>query len=143
MTFHALSNLKEHITTHTREKQFSCSLCQKAFPLRHALKRHQLVHAGEKAFICSQCTKTFSCYEALKNHQVLHQTDKIPGCVPKIDVKQIHTPISRKIEIKRNFNMKSTKTKTIYRCPLDLCQFTISKQKFKETTEACSRNMSE
>ena len=135
-TFHALSNLKEHIITHTREKQFSCSLCQKAFPLRHALKRHQLVHTREKSFICSKCNKTFSRYKALTNHQLLHQTNKIPGHVPNIDVKQIFTPISRKITIKRNFNVKSTKTKTIYRCPLDLCQFTISKQKFKETTEA-------
>ena len=45
------------------------------------------------------------------------------------------------MNITRNANIKSTKTLTYYRCPLNVCQFTISKQKFKETTEALSHLM--
>ena len=119
--------------THTGEKPFGCSFCSMYFTCCNSLKRHKIVHTGERPFKCSQCNKTFSRSEHLKKHKSCQKTKKISN------VKQIITPIT--IKTTRNAKMKSTKTLTVYRCPFYLCQFVISKQKFKETTEAVSHLM--
>ena len=42
-TFHFPSKLKEHILTHTDERQFVCTLCPCAFKRKHHLRRHVLI----------------------------------------------------------------------------------------------------
>ena len=123
-----------HVLKPTEEKKpFGCSFCSMYFTCCSSLKRHEIVHTGERPFKCSQCNKTFPRSEHLKKHKSCQKTKKISN------VKQIITPIT--IKTTRNAKMKSTKTLTVYRCPFYLCQFVISKQKFKETTEAVSHLM--
>ncbi|CAL4154786.1 unnamed protein product, partial [Meganyctiphanes norvegica] len=54
------SHLVKHELTHTEEKSYQCSICDKKFSHNFLLIRHQVVHTGDKPYQCSQCDKHFS-----------------------------------------------------------------------------------
>ena len=45
--------------THTGDKQYKCTYCDKASSLKIYLRKHILVHTGEKPYKCTYCDKEF------------------------------------------------------------------------------------
>ena len=69
--------LKIHERTHTGEKPFDCSKCDKAFSVNSSLKTHERTHNGEKPFACSKCDKAFVTSSKLKIHDLTHTGEEV------------------------------------------------------------------
>lgn len=64
----------------SRDKVFSCSICQRTFGYKHVLQNHERTHTGEKPFECKQCGKRFTRDHHLKTHMRLHTGEKPYNC---------------------------------------------------------------
>lgn len=53
-------------------RKFICSLCDKAFALKHNLEYHMIIHTGEKNFECGICKASFSLRHHLTQHMITH-----------------------------------------------------------------------
>ena len=67
------AHIPTHKRTHTDEKTFECSHCDKTFSLYMVLVINQRAHTGEKLFQCSHCDKDFltiygSCNKSEHSH---------------------------------------------------------------------------
>ena len=70
-------------STHERihkEKQFSCSKCDKSFNQSGHLKQHERIHTGEKPFACSKFNKSSNPSGELKTHGRIHKGEKPFPC---------------------------------------------------------------
>ncbi|KAG7165438.1 Oocyte zinc finger protein XlCOF8.4-like [Homarus americanus] len=54
------------------ERRHSCSVCGKAFKLKHHLVEHDVVHRSEKPFSCPLCPAAFKRAKQVKYHMRLH-----------------------------------------------------------------------
>lgn len=68
--FTLLCNLKKHMHRHVGARPYHCHYCGKT--LVHKLKEHIRVHTGEKPFSCSICSKDFRKRESRDFHMYKH-----------------------------------------------------------------------
>lgn len=64
-------NLKRHMQTHSNDRSFECSICQKTFHPRYA-KDHMKSHTEARKHKCPDCGKKFKRKYALKQHMYQH-----------------------------------------------------------------------
>ena len=69
-----------HERSHTVEKPFKCSNCNKSFSTKSNLMRHAKVHTGKKPLQCSICDKTCRNQGDLMAHARLHAVEKPFHC---------------------------------------------------------------
>ncbi|XP_076326967.1 uncharacterized protein LOC143233936 [Tachypleus tridentatus] len=66
--------------SHSRDKIFVCSVCNRCFGYKHVLQNHERTHTGEKPFECKECHKRFTRDHHLKTHMRLHTGEKPYHC---------------------------------------------------------------
>ncbi|XP_051873582.1 LOW QUALITY PROTEIN: zinc finger and BTB domain-containing protein 1-like [Pristis pectinata] len=70
--FYQRCHLREHHTTHTREKEFACQLCGKEFLPERLLRLHLDMHRGDARYVCPRCGQgSYRKHEHLR-HMVSH-----------------------------------------------------------------------
>lgn len=78
--FYLPSRLKEHMATHTGERNFRCEFCDKSYPRLQSLQEHIRSHSNERRFKCDICNSAFTQNGSLKNHiKSHHQGYEIEG----------------------------------------------------------------
>uniref|UniRef100_A0A8D8TYM5 Protein hunchback n=1 Tax=Cacopsylla melanoneura TaxID=428564 RepID=A0A8D8TYM5_9HEMI len=66
---------KRHFLVHTKEKNFSCTLCEYRTCYLNDLQKHLRKHTGEKPYKCSLCS-----YACTRNfHLIAHMRNKHAG----------------------------------------------------------------
>lgn len=63
-----VGNYKNHKLTHSGEKQYKCTICNKAFHQVYNLTFHMHTHNDKKPFTCATCGKGFCRNFDLKKH---------------------------------------------------------------------------
>uniref|UniRef100_UPI00398F14F4 zinc finger and BTB domain-containing protein 1 n=1 Tax=Pristiophorus japonicus TaxID=55135 RepID=UPI00398F14F4 len=53
--FYQRCHLREHFTTHTKEKEFACQICGKEFLRERLLRLHLDMHRGDARYVCPSC----------------------------------------------------------------------------------------
>ncbi|MED6247598.1 hypothetical protein ATANTOWER_009559 [Ataeniobius toweri] len=79
-TFATHKERKDHLESHTEQRQLKCPICGIKFFSSLALQRHSMVHTGEKPFKCSVCQRGFNQSGHLKSHMRLHTGERPYKC---------------------------------------------------------------
>ncbi|KAJ6648669.1 Transcriptional repressor CTCF [Pseudolycoriella hygida] len=64
-------NFKDHVNSHSKEKNFKCSFCETAVKSIFTLRKHiKRVHLKIRMFECQICKRQFTTLDGLKNHDL-------------------------------------------------------------------------
>lgn len=61
-------SLKNHLPTHTGERNFKCKICDKSYPRLKTLKEHTRIHTNDRRYRCHICGQAFIQNCSLKGH---------------------------------------------------------------------------
>ncbi|XP_060808052.1 zinc finger protein 543 [Amyelois transitella] len=65
--------LREHVHSHTGDRPYACSLCDKTFANKYTHQAHLRIHeVRPRPFKCQQCGKTFFTQQNLNQHEKTH-----------------------------------------------------------------------
>ncbi|GFX85104.1 zinc finger protein 91 [Trichonephila clavipes] len=62
------SELKQHMSKHSNDRNFRCILCSSEFKHKNELLKHKLIHTGEYKLKCDFCSKGFVFQSEQKAH---------------------------------------------------------------------------
>ncbi|KAF9421000.1 hypothetical protein HW555_002983 [Spodoptera exigua] len=65
---------------HDKEKSHLCQLCSKSFFKKYHLQVHLRSHSKEKPYSCPECGKCFSTTTTLNSHREIHKEEKAFNC---------------------------------------------------------------
>ena len=79
--FNSINQRNIHVKYyHSDERPHACHLCDKRFPVPHALKLHMRRHQTDRPFVCEQCGKQFKFPSGLSEHTARHLKEKPFKC---------------------------------------------------------------
>lgn len=58
--------------THTGEKPYKCTYCDRAFAQSNDLVKHKRSHLGKNTYHCTECPETFRLHSELRLHTQQH-----------------------------------------------------------------------
>ncbi|XP_061725787.1 zinc finger protein 583-like [Cydia pomonella] len=67
-------------TFHMMEKRHKCTECDKMFFSTHEVKQHMLTHTGQRDFQCIICSKSYGRKSTLREHMRIHADDRRFKC---------------------------------------------------------------
>ncbi|XP_013414287.1 zinc finger protein 91 [Lingula anatina] len=68
--------LKKHLISHSEERNFKCSYCDRAFKHRNTLLQHTKIHSDDRPFQCQMCNYSAKKSTSLQSHIRLQHTHK-------------------------------------------------------------------
>lgn len=74
--FQSLSELKDHLASHSLHKQYRCPECDEGFSEYGHLTQHMKIHVEEKLYLCTDCGKQFSYECNFNRHQLMHHQEE-------------------------------------------------------------------
>ncbi|EFA04078.1 zinc finger protein 239 [Tribolium castaneum] len=76
-TWKTPTELKNHMSAHSKERPYICEICGQAYKRQQALTIHVGMHKGINPFTCVYCNKSFTQKGALMRHTPIH-TGELP-----------------------------------------------------------------
>ncbi|XP_012284559.1 zinc finger protein 91 [Orussus abietinus] len=88
LTFQDVKTMSRHRRLEHRSGPFTCTICQKVYPLRNNFYQHVLTHAGIKPYKCDICKDVFSHRTSMLKHRKTHPVP-LPPTPPPVPIAQL------------------------------------------------------